>query len=102
MFGCKYCLTERFYEIHVVGRAGWFANIGSLKSTSPQAFTIFDSDGNGEIDIGKLALKKEYMFMYRKCTPDLCMRTKKDSETLENGKCFTKAAFVLHSQMFMF
>ena len=34
--------------------------------------------------------------MYRKRTPDLCMRTKKDSETLENGKCFTKAAFVLH------
>ena len=40
--------------------------------------------------------------MYRKCTLDLCMRTRKDSETLENGKCFTKAALVLHSQMFMF
>ena len=25
----------------------------------PQAFTIFDSDGNGEIDIGKLSLKKQ-------------------------------------------
>ena len=46
--------------------------------------------------------KKENMFMYRKRTPDLCMRTRKDFETLENGKCFTKAAFVLHSQMFMF
>ena len=34
------------------------SNIGSLKSTSPQAFTIFDSDGNGEIDIGKLSLER--------------------------------------------
>merc|ERR1712032_88794 len=33
-----------------------------------EAFTIFDSDGDGEIDI------------------DLCMRTRKDFETLENGE----------------
>ena len=44
----------------------------------------------------------KYWFMYKKCTLDLCMRTRKDSETLENGKCFTKAALALHSQMFMF
>ena len=39
----------------------WLAGLQILVpwNPPPQAFTIFDSDGNGEIDIGKLSLKRE-------------------------------------------
>ena len=51
---------------HWAGSLSGFLQILASFNPPPQAFTIFDSDGNGEIDIGKLSLKKarKYMFMY--------------------------------------
>ena len=57
-YGRKYSTDKKICWDRNMGLMLVSSNIGSLKSTSPQAFTIFDSDGNGEIDIGKLSLER--------------------------------------------
>ena len=57
-YGRKYSTDKKICWDPKMGLMLVSSNIGSLKSTSPQAFTIFDSDGNGEIDIGKLSLER--------------------------------------------